>query len=235
MKQIVVLAFVSTMIACDTMPPTGGQSLVAHWGFNDSIAADNSGNGNDVAAFGATTDEDGVVGRAALLGGSDYLMGRADNYNIDDELAVSFWFKKASGLITSDFESLLWQTAAGAPGQPGITVDVRGTEPPFDVRFGVSTSSDPNAHVMVTGVVMPGRWHHVVAVVGEGALQLYVDGATASEVTLESTLSGSAEPIHFGKADASDERFFNGRLDEIRLYQRQLDPSDVARLFAEGN
>ena len=147
-----------------------------------------------------------------------------------------FWFKKAGNQITSDYESLMWQSTPGASG-PSFVVDIRGATEPFDIRFSVMTTADTLAYVTIPAGVTPGSWHHVTAVVDDAHLRLTVD-QSATELTLMADGAQKSEaPIYFGRVDdgGSSPRFFNGHLDEIRLYRKTLSQPDIDLLFAEGN
>src|SRR5690606_27888085 len=114
---------------CDATTPESTSDLVAWWSFNDELTADNSGNGYDVAAYGAATDQ-GVIGYAAALTGADYLAAESGPALEDGERSLSLWFYKASGLISGDYEALVGQTGA-------LTLDIRGAKSPFDLHLAV--------------------------------------------------------------------------------------------------
>ncbi len=236
MKKLAALALAAFLYGCDSAPSFEDGQLLAHWSFNDEVTADNSGNGTEVSAFGAISDSAGVIGRAIQLNGSDYLVGRLGDRFMDDERAVSFWFKKAGNQITSDYESLMWQAGPGASG-PSFVVDIRGATEPFDIRFSVMTMSDTLAYVTIPAAVTPGSWHHVTAVVDEAHLRLTVDQSASDLTLMTDGVQKSEAPIYFGRVDdgGNSPRFFNGHLDEIRLYRKTLSQPDINLLFAEGN
>ena len=82
-----------------------------------------------------------------------------------------------------------------------------------------------------------GSWTHVVATYdGQGAMdshQMYVNGG-AIAMTLDSVGVYTAMPetpstLRVGKAD---ENYADGMIDEVRIYERALTPTEVASLFA---
>ncbi|HYF01625.1 MAG TPA: LamG-like jellyroll fold domain-containing protein [Planctomycetota bacterium] len=81
----------------------------------------------------------------------------------------------------------------------------------------------------------PARWYHCVAQKRGSRMELYVDGERAGDAALDSADAGSVYdvvlgqlrpvvPITVGKA-----RPFVGRLDELAIYGRALDPDEIRR------
>lgn len=76
----------------------------------------------------------------------------------------------------------------------------------------------------------PAGWHHVAGVRRSNRLRLFVDGRQVAE-----SATGAAEPYDLD-ADvpltigAGENDFFCGRIADVRLYGRALEPAEVARL-----
>jgi Concanavalin A-like lectin/glucanases superfamily len=78
----------------------------------------------------------------------------------------------------------------------------------------------------------PAGWHHVAAVRDESRLRLFVDGApvaasTAFDPGTYDLRNARPLTIGFGVND-----YFAGRMSDLRLYNRGLDPAEVARVAA---
>lgn len=89
------------------------------------------------------------------------------------------------------------------------------------------------------GVTVPtNAWSHVVATCSaSGQMAMYINGVStgASSVTgVRSQLATSSVPLKFGIDSSTDQFYLNGRLDDIRLYNRVLDQSDVQALYNRG-
>ncbi len=75
----------------------------------------------------------------------------------------------------------------------------------------------------------PGAWHHVVATMDDGNMTLYLDGVEvgravhANPTTVDTTLTiGQLLPNNTA-------RQFDGRLDEVAIYDRALSPAEIRR------
>jgi Concanavalin A-like lectin/glucanases superfamily len=82
--------------------------------------------------------------------------------------------------------------------------------------------------------VRPGIWHHVVAVYENGDHRIYMDGGLEDSVS-HRFWTNSAQPVHVGRK-GTDERgfFFQGDLDDIRIFDRALREEEIRGLFEEG-
>jgi hypothetical protein len=91
--------------------------------------------------------------------------------------------------------------------------------------------------VSITGgsSLADGNWHHFATSVPDsgnsGGVKLYVDGAATSGSGTTSINTSNANDIKIG-TDGST--FFNGQLDDVRLYNAELNASMIAKLYGSG-
>jgi putative heme-binding domain-containing protein len=90
-----------------------------------------------------------------------------------------------------------------------------------------------------SGVIAPGRWSHVAAVVRIGAhpgpSRLYVNGFEVASKTFASVeLSNPAANLTVGGIENAEWAGFPGLIDEVRLFARALDDSEIAALVEPG-
>ncbi|MCP4399594.1 MAG: PEP-CTERM sorting domain-containing protein, partial [bacterium] len=75
-------------------------------------------------------------------------------------------------------------------------------------------------------------WHHIVANLGQDMIELYVDGTLISSDPGQGSLVQNDSNLYFGR-HRSLGRYFNGQLDDIRLYNGGLSQSEVNALVPE--
>lgn len=85
------------------------------------------------------------------------------------------------------------------------------------------------------GVTSPATvgWHHVAAV-QDGVTnirRLYVDGVLSAN-TEPAAFCNNAAAFHIGASDDGTRDFWDGRIDEVRIYNRALTQAEVANLSA---
>jgi hypothetical protein len=94
---------------------------------------------------------------------------------------------------------------------------------------GYARASEGHAAVMSPDFVNDGQWHHIVFTVGSGGTaRLYVDGTLNDESAWRSGAERSAANLAY---DALLNRYYNGDLDEVAVYDHALTAAQVARHY----
>ncbi len=74
-----------------------------------------------------------------------------------------------------------------------------------------------------------GVWYHVAGVFGEGNVTLYVDG-THQETVTHSGITDTANDVQIGHDSQNTDRYLNGSIDQVMIYNRALTSSQVQAL-----
>jgi hypothetical protein len=218
--------------------------LVAYYPF-DGDALDHSGNGNDCAVMGATltTDRNGQPNAAYSFEGSSYMdCGDGPSIDISGDLTLSAWFSSDTSSLTGYNQVLVgrgansagWyilemqnQDQSGTPGfcgpthSPGLVISGNG------VAGSASSACVPNP-------IAASAWHLATGVFHAGQqLAIYLDGqlASSASTTIQAPKNGSGADLLIGK-NISIPTYFNGVLDDIRVYNRALSDAEIAALYA---
>ncbi len=155
--------------------------------------------------------------------------GRLFNFNKEDSFSVSFW-------IYSENHSHKESAAAGLVGK-GHWYDNT-----WDIfllntnRIRFETSGNPvrNGIVVIdTGVLILQQWHHYVATYQNGIMRVYLNGNLIGTTTYIGTgnFNGNRN-ILIGSRHADLSRSFNGRLDDVRIYNRALSDDEIRRMYS---
>jgi hypothetical protein len=105
-----------------------------------------------------------------------------------------------------------------------------------NLRFAISIGGNSAAAEQIidgTAALPTGVWHHVAVVLGPSGGILPLDGArvgTNATVTLRP--AGLADPpnYHIGKSQFNSDPRFDGNIDELRVYDRALSPTELQAL-----
>ncbi len=107
----------------------------------------------------------------------------------------------------------------------------------FFIDFGVLTFRSDKYHYLTTpwvGVYDDGSWHHVVITKNGSNGILYVDDEVkSSTASLTYNAPWSTNPIYIGN-EAGRAYYFQGAMDDVRIYNRALSASEVKRLHELG-
>lgn len=207
--------------------------LMGYYPFNGN-ADDASGNGRHGTIQGAVSTQDrrGISGKAMSFNGSGQFVSlpAASILNGAAKASISLWLRDSSTLQTGAILGT-WNESNG-----GIYLnDYVGSS------FAIALL--PNGQISRASATMVGDWHHVV-VTFDGTqtgnaqrLKCYVDGsgvALSIPYSLPDSLGGGAPAILIGARHVTGTPgdFFSGQIDDVRIYNRALSPTDVAQLYA---
>ena len=211
--------------------------LVGHWEFDEgsgSIAYDSAGN-NDGEVYGADW-VDGVLGGALDFDGADDYVAVADSPSLDisGQISISAWVNVNS---TAEYNCIVNRQASGTKFIP---------TPPGDYEFMIGgpggnklilihqTDTGGSAYES-TSAISPGTWHLVsVTLERYGNVHFYVDGVPAGTVSQSGKFGVDGDAgLLIGLGINEMLFFFDGMMDDVRLYDVALSSDEVLALFEE--
>lgn len=150
----------------------------------------------------------------------------------DVSFSVSLWFNATS--ISNAFNYILSKNFGGAGVKwYGLQILSDGT-----LQFTCDDGTDNVSVPTGAGFVSTGQWYHVVAVRAAAPtdlMYLYVNGAL--ENSIDSSAVGDTSntgDLYLGiRADLDPNRDFNGLIDDIRIYNRDLSAAEAEHIFVK--
>ncbi len=206
--------------------------LVGWWTFDGkdmvSNVADRSGNGATGLLNFATTTVPGVLGQALAFDGvsNDVTVSNTPNLNIA-AYTISGWFKAVprTGNIGKNLIYLIYSSSFAE----------QKIQLPNDLSFMTFTDYDgggASGTCTANNTIQGGVWHHFVAVQTSASFrELYIDGIV--QCTDSTTVSFAGTPtLYLGSTVHTS--YWNGSLDDARIYNRALSPQEVKALYVLG-
>jgi len=198
--------------------------LVSEWTFDiaSNPGEDTWGN-NDGTVYGATykTKADGVCvyGGCMSFDGNDYInCGNNSDLNLTNSFTLSTWIKIA-GYLTEDSIAVIWKEA-----QFGLRVEKSSRES----RGYIFTSS----WSAVSGPALSSDlWYHLVLEYDGAYGRIYTNGVS-SQNYLMSKPSQQTYPFQIGIQGGS--RWFNGLIDDVRIYNSALSSAQIKQEYVAG-
>jgi hypothetical protein len=209
---------------------TGG--LVGWWKLDEgsgNTAADAGDKGLDGSLVGDTSWGDGIVDGALVFDGDgDYVdLGKDPAFDITRQITVSAWIKfnaldkKWKSIVTKGDSA--WRLHRHR-GKNTLQFACSGLVVP-DNRWGSITG---------TADVNDGQWHHAVGTYDGSQICLYVDGNLDVSSTASGTIKINDHPVYIGENSERPDRFWNGLIDDVRLYSYALTVDEVGAIHADG-
>ena len=77
-------------------------------------------------------------------------------------------------------------------------------------------------------------WHHVATTYDGARLRVFIDGKAAGSKAITGRTCVSGQPLAVGAKNAPAkgllEAFFDGRMDDVRIYNRALSATEIGQL-----
>lgn len=218
--RILAISMVAALaLAGSAMGEVSRAGLVAEYHF-DGDAKDSSGNGNDASISGAKFVQ-GISGQALSFNGvNSYVKITSNNFKLQP-ISVELWIK------TTEIESTVidYENGNGYYGWELYTV--KGGYARFNL---LSSGGGSRADVYSSTSIIDNLWHHVVATDDGVNLKIYVDGNFDSSSSSSTSVWTTTMYSYLGATRPENKnalRWFNGFIDEVRIYNRALSDNEV--------
>jgi len=206
--------------ALATMKESVNKGLVAHWSFD---APDDE----QLEILGATRVP-GKAGLALRFNGRDDCVkcGNRDSLNITDELTLSAWINIESYHENETHDVVL----SKGVGAYSIFLHRRGGG---TITGYVRIGGEPKS----IGIHAPdfNEWHYIALTVRNGQQRTYYDGVLQNSATHSGPIGRTNHNLLLGYSESFPVMgHFQGRLDEVKVYNRALSPEEVQWQYQTG-
>jgi len=211
--------------------------LVGHWTFDgknvvNGVALDSSGNGNNGNLINIATStfySYGKIGQGFNFDGTNDYINLGNNVSLAPSGAITIvgWINSLNPLGLS--EVMFDKTSGSAVNGnyfcriQGVTGKVR-----FEINTGAATTLNANT------VLSANVWYHIACVWDGANMYIYLNGASdATPAVKTGTMADNGLNASIGRKGGNT-LFFNGKLDEVRLYNRTLSAGEIKMLYNMG-
>ena len=207
-----------------------GQEPVAHYEFEGTNDFSNTGTKDAItgepkgdAQIVWDDERDSYV--LSLDGDGDYVYcERSWSGIVETEITVMAWIKTSSMGSSDSIVALgyAWRLRSGSGGNAAFQV----------------MNTDPVSAATGTLPVDDGKWHHVAGAYDGTEYKLYIDGRTNVSVASSGILKGNATAYyatigaHYKRSDGAPKNFFDGLIDDVRIYDRVLSEQEIRKITA---
>lgn len=229
MKKFTILFLLSVLISglstFAQIPTTG---LVGYWPFSGN-ANDMSGNGIDGTVTGSTltVDRFGNTNAAYSFNGTSNFISLT-GLNCPNDWSVSFWYLSNS---TNAFDmQYLFGTGIGSAWGRGIGISGGGNAHITGKKLISYDGTSETGNWAMGPTYTNAIWYHVVVVDSANYHRVYFDNVAFPNALLSNI---DLTNITIGKR-SDNVWYFNGIIDDIRIYDRILTPTEITALYNES-
>ena len=182
----------------------------------------NANNGTCSGAACPTYTSSGKFGGAYTFNGSSKYItcGSAASLNPTNALTIEAWIKPSS--LSGERAIVHKQNWNN---KTGYYLETIGKQVEFALGNGSNIALD-GATSLVTGA-----WYHVAGVLNGTTMTIYVNGKADGTGSFSGTVKTGTESLLIGKNAYWSGEFFNGPIDEVRVYNRALSANEIAMQY----
>jgi regulation of enolase protein 1 (concanavalin A-like superfamily) len=213
--------------------------LVAWWKFDGNFE-DSSGNNHHGTAVGTPTFAVGQYGQALSLSGSSQYLNCGQGITsatLGDGgtltgYTMTFWVNRAAAgdhKVCGDIDNGGWTNGGGIKAaiyNNRLEVDMRDSDQRY---FSREDATAPLGTQMTTNT-----WYHIAVVFDDAGntMTIYLDGVVDRLLTVTQGMAASTHDWYIGADTPNAGRYFNGLIDDLRLYDSALSQADVLNVMA---
>jgi len=183
---------------------------------------DNSAEDEKGSYDGTETDIEyrfGRYGQAAVFNGSSSYIDTGIS-SLGANFSVSIWINE-DALDSGGFfgnwngtsnDDMFWRTQSDG----SLRINIDGTS---------------NQYFGSAGDITVNTWHHIVVSFNSGTYEVYLDSNSLGTATTSNTVFSSGANFYIG--DDNSGTYFDGNIDQVRIYSTALDADQVSQLYNE--
>ncbi len=226
---------ISADLNVDTSVPSGPE-LLAGYAFEEGTGQtvfDLSGNGNNGTLGGNTIRNlTGQPGESTEFSGSTSHINLGAIDITSPTMSIALWFNPDDfGTHDARLISKANGTASSAHYWMVSTISSFGEQ---KLRFRLKTNNGGTSTLIGSAVLTAGQWTHVTATYDGVVMKLYQDGIEVGSLAKTGTIATSASVEAWIGANPGSTRYFDGLIDDVRIYGEVLDVTIIQDIIS-GN
>ncbi len=204
---------------------TLGDEAVGIWSFDQGGAViDTSGYKNNCTNSSALSSS-GIIGQALSFDGNDLVnCGDVLNFSDKSNFTLEAWFKSDSPATA--YPRIIEREKYTPRDGYDLYIDRASQE------VGIERWVNGSASRVKTKIIY-NRWNHVAVIYNGNNLSLYLNGVASASVADNRSLASFTANLVFGSSSTPGS-YFNGLMDEVRIYSKALTSAEIQQHYAEG-
>ena len=220
------------------------QSLVLYFNFdnrtslgeNDTYIADVSRGGNNGTAVGnPKVNVSGKYDKAITFDGINDGITILDKNNLDlNNLTISVWVSLAQNPSVTGIQQSIISKYSNSSGGGTYFMRISEVSDSFEAGIFKSITGEQSVSDPINLTNNFSSWNHFILTYNNTQLVLYRNGVRITSNNVTDILDVSADNLFIGNSDGGGNGFFNGSIDEIRIYNVTFNDSEAYYLYASN-
>ncbi len=210
-------------VSCVTFDPLNMSGLVSWWKFEGN-ANDETNNNNDGTGSGGVSFKSGISGASAYFDGSSYItVPDSSSLDITGDISIAVWVNLISGGPNS-VDNILYK-GEGTGYMLEATDNNRCGGDYFNLQYGNSG----NTGLCSITKVKRDNWQYLVVTYNQSNVLFYINGVLNSSAQQVASTTTNSINLQIGWASASTH--FRGQLDELMIFNRVINSTEITQLY----
>lgn len=215
------------------------EGLAGYWKLDEGTgtsATDSSTNGNTGTLTNGPTWTTGQIGGAVTFDNvNDYIdLGDVSTMEGQSALTISTWINPTT---LANYDGIVSKYAS-ATSDTTLNLGGTGVGTTSSLVATIRNGSDTYGYT-ATGKIVTGVWTHCILVFdgtqtgNSNRLKVYINGVSEALTfvgTIPATTVANAQNLRIGRTGSASD-YFDGKIDEVRVYNRALSAEEVAQLY----
>ncbi len=207
--------------------------LVGWWPLNTDVSDFGPNGFNGTASnLSNATGQNGKSGGAYSFNGtnSQITMTNAPELNPVSVITISAWFQVAGPNAAAATQGIISKEVSGAVANPPYVLQYTNSGV---LQYGQTATNNDGANINSIGNLNTGTWYFGTGVFSGTTEYLYLNGELQGTAT-NSDIGATTNVLRIGQQKSGNSRFFNGSIDDVRVYNRALSATEVKQLYLGG-
>jgi hypothetical protein len=211
--------------------------LVGYWSFNGydlsgTTAYDRSAQGNNATLTNGPVPTIGKLGQALQFNGTNNYVAISDANSLDltSNGTISLWaMRKGNNLPGTFTTSLIDKGNSDTNAAHNYSISAGKTS--FGVACNLGNGVTVNSSAAYSA--NDNDWYNITCAWDSSNIYLYINGSLYDTTALSITPTTNGEQLIIGKAENNPtaDEYFNGLIDDVRVYNRALSADEVYKLY----
>ena len=236
--SILVLSLLGHLTVLSSTLYAQDPTLVLYFSFDDepvNEATDHSQYRNNGTIEGDPQIVAGQFGSALRFDATDdqIIVPTNDTLDIETAITMMVWARPGPNL-TADWRNLVGKSPTNVLGNATFSYSIR-ADNSGAMRFSLNLDG---WQYILGPTFEEDTWYHITGTYDGTQLILYVDGESVGTTDATGTINVTTDPVCIGNlvnaAGASQNEYWSGVLDEVRIWDRALSADEVIRSMGQG-
>jgi hypothetical protein len=229
---LVILMTLSLFNGFTVAEVSAESGLVAHLKFDGNLTDSSGENNNAECTYGNISYADGIFGNAAVFNGKTYLEMK-DNDSLDiHDLTISVWAYKSADRNFEKYMPYVYKESDEECWTQPYKLYERSGNIPILYLHDTSDETELDQYSLGGNPVDFSKWFLLTVTYDGEEARIYEDGELTKKEDIEGTVAATLGDLYIGMCDG--EYYFEGLMDDLRIYNRALSANEVNGLYMSG-